>query len=124
MLISRLFDKENSALMDNFEELQLTYDELKKSLDIEKISFANLTVSHKDIGTKLLKAVRLLIDEKVTCKIITTKLQQSTEEVTNLQNQNVSDLNVVELLNDDFVGYIAEETTRTSGSNNKIRANQ
>lgn len=65
------------------------YEELKSIYQREEISSRSLSDSHKDLSSRLLKAVRLLIDEKVARQTEKCKLELVTDETSKIKAERV-----------------------------------
>lgn len=61
------------------------YEELKGIYQREEISSKSLSDSHKDISSRLLKAVRLLIDEKVARQNEKCRFEVVSEEINKMK---------------------------------------
>lgn len=87
--VNRSFSDENENLKDNLEEMCKKYDELRVIYQREEISSKSLSDSHKDLSERLLKAVRLLIDEKVARQSEKCRLEVLAEEINKLKFEKV-----------------------------------
>lgn len=85
----RGFNDQNDNLRVSLEEMCKKYDELRGICQREEISSKSLTESHRDLSTRLLKAVRLLIDEKVARQQEKCRLEAATEEINKLKSEKV-----------------------------------
>lgn len=85
----RDYIKENDCLRGTLEEICERYEELKSIYQKEEMSCKNLTESHKDISSRLQKAVRLLIDEKIARQTEKCRLEVITDESTKMKEENV-----------------------------------
>lgn len=65
------------------------YEDLREIYQRGKISSRSLCDSHKDLSARLLKAVRLLVDEKVARQAEKCKLEIITEENNKLKSEKV-----------------------------------
>lgn len=90
LIFHREFDTENRLLKKNLEEICEKYEELEEIYEQEELSVKSLSDSHKDISSRLLKAARLLIDEKVARQTEKCRLEVVTDELNKLKAEKVS----------------------------------
>lgn len=85
----REFSEENDNLRESLEELTAKYEELKNSYQKNEMSSKHLSDSHKDLTLRLMKAVRLLIDEKIARKSERCRLDVVSNELIKLREEKV-----------------------------------
>lgn len=89
LIFFRGFNEENDNLRESLEGMCQRYEELKSIYQREEMSSRSLSDSHKDLSTRLLRAVRMLIDEKVARQSERCRLEVVTEEIEKLKAEKV-----------------------------------
>lgn len=68
----------------------MKYQDLAELLENEKADHANLLEAHKDLASKLLKSIRIVIAEKIARQRASSKLYELSLETSKLKSDKVS----------------------------------
>lgn len=90
----RQYNIEKRKREEDTAKFEAKCEELAVALQKEKGDCASLTAAHKELATKLLKAIRLLIDEKIAHQSAMTERENLRREILELKMEKVTYRNI------------------------------